>query len=92
MRRLLGLTPEEVDPGFGVVNISPAEHLYTILVEEAAAARVGDADQVEGVFSNPRIEPYGPPGATRAAAERGAADGGGLTGAARPGRRLGPGR
>jgi hypothetical protein len=61
VRRLLGLTPEEVDPGFGVVNISPAEHLYTILVEEAAAARVGDADQVEGVFSNPRIEPYGPP-------------------------------
>jgi hypothetical protein len=61
VRRLLGLTSEEVDPGFGVVNISPAEHLYTILVEEAAAARVGDADQVEGVFSNPRIEPYGPP-------------------------------
>jgi hypothetical protein len=61
VRRLLGLAPEEVDPAFGVVNISPAEHLYTILVEEAAAARVGDADQVEGVFSNPRIEPYGPP-------------------------------
>jgi hypothetical protein len=61
VRRLLGLAPEEVDPGFGVINISPAEHLYTILVDEAAAARVGDADQVEGVFSNPRIEPYGPP-------------------------------
>jgi hypothetical protein len=61
VRRLLGLASEEVDPGFGVVNISPAEHLYTILVDEAAAARVGDADQVEGVFSNPRIEPYGPP-------------------------------
>jgi hypothetical protein len=61
VRRLLGLAPEEVDPGFGVINISPAEHLYTILVEEAAAARVGDADQVEGVFSNPRIEPFGPP-------------------------------
>jgi hypothetical protein len=61
VRRLLGLAPEEVDPSFGVVNISPAEHLYTILVDEAAAARVGGADQVEGVFSNPRIEPYGPP-------------------------------
>ena len=61
VRRLLGLAPEEVDPAFGVVNISPAEHLYAILVEEAAAARVGDADQVEGVFSNPRIEPFGPP-------------------------------
>jgi hypothetical protein len=61
VRRLLGLAPEEVDPGFGVVNISPAEHLYTILVEDSAAARVADATQVEGVFSNPRIEPYGPP-------------------------------
>jgi hypothetical protein len=61
VRRLLGLAAEEVDPGFGVVSIAPAEHLYTILVEEAAAARVGDADQVEGVFSNPRVEPFGPP-------------------------------
>ena len=59
--RLLDLAPEEVDPGFGVVNISPAEHLYTILVEEPAAARVAGAPQVEGVFSNPRIEPFGPP-------------------------------
>ena len=44
-----------------MVNISPAEHLYTILVDEAAAARVADAPPVEGVFSNPRIEPFGPP-------------------------------
>jgi hypothetical protein len=48
VRRLLGLAPEELDPAFGVVNISPAEHLYTILVE--------------GVYGNPRIEPFGPPG------------------------------
>ena len=61
VRRLLGLAPEEVDPAFGVVNISPAEHLYTILVDEAAAARIANADPVEGVFSNPRIEPFGPP-------------------------------
>ena len=61
VRRLLGLAEGEVDPGFGVVNISPAEHLYTILVDEAAAARVQDAAEVEGVFGNPRIEPYGPP-------------------------------
>ena len=61
VRRLLGLSPEEVDPAFGVVNISPAEHLYTILVDEAAAARIADADPVEGVYSNPRIEPFGLP-------------------------------
>jgi hypothetical protein len=57
---LLGLAPEEVDPGFGVVPIDPAEHLYTILVDQAAAARVAGAPQVEGVFGNPRIEPLGP--------------------------------
>ena len=61
VRRLLGLAPEEVDPGFGVVNISPAEHLYTILVDEAAAGRIADAEPVEGVYGNPRVEPFGPP-------------------------------
>ena len=61
VRQLLGLAAEEVDPNFGVVNISPAEHLYTILVDEPAAARLEGAPQVEGVFGNPRIEPFGPP-------------------------------
>jgi hypothetical protein len=61
VRRRLGLAPEEVDPAFGVVNISPAEHLYTILVDEEAAARVAGADPVQGVHSDPRIEPFGPP-------------------------------
>jgi hypothetical protein len=58
---LLGLAPDEVDPGFGVVPIDPAERLYTILVDEAAAARIADAPQVQGVFGNPRIEGFGPP-------------------------------
>ena len=62
VRRLLGLAEGEVDPSFGVVNISPAEHLYTILVDEAAAGRVAGAEPVEGVYGNPRIEPFGPPG------------------------------
>jgi hypothetical protein len=60
VRGLLGLSPEEIDPGFGVVLINPAEHLYTILVDDAAAARIADAPQVEGVFGNPRIEGFGP--------------------------------
>ena len=58
--RLLGLAPEEVDPGFGVVPVDPAGHLYTILADQAAAARVADAPEVEGVFGNPRIEGFGP--------------------------------
>jgi hypothetical protein len=61
VRRLLDLAPEEVDTAFGVVNISPAEHLYTILVDEPAAARIADTPLVEGVYGNPRIEPFGPP-------------------------------
>jgi hypothetical protein len=60
VRRLLDLGEDEVDAGFGVVNISPSEHLYTILVDQAAAARVEGADSVEGVYGNPRIEPFGP--------------------------------
>jgi hypothetical protein len=61
VRRLLDLGEGEIDTGFGVVNISPREHLYTILVDEATAARVQHADLVEGVYGNPRIEPFGPP-------------------------------
>ena len=55
--RLLGLAEDEVDQRFGVVNINPSEHLYTILVQEEAAERVRDAEPVRGVFSNPKIEP-----------------------------------
>ena len=61
VRRLLGLAAGEVDPAFGVVSISPAEHRYTILVDEAAAARIAGHDLVEGVYGNPRVEPFGPP-------------------------------
>jgi hypothetical protein len=57
VRRLLGLREDEVDSRFGVVNIDPNEHLYTILVEQEAAERVRNAAPVRGVFSNPRIEP-----------------------------------
>ena len=61
IRKLLGLGKGEIDRNFGVVNISPSEHLYTILVDEVTAARVQGAEQVEGVYGNPRIEPFGPP-------------------------------
>jgi hypothetical protein len=57
VRRLLGLSEDEVDRRFGVVNINPSEHLYTILVDQETAERVKDAGPVRGVFSNPRIEP-----------------------------------
>ena len=57
----LGLEPGEIDAEFGVVAIDPDNHLYTVLVEERASERVAGQPGVEGPFSNPRIEPFGPP-------------------------------
>jgi len=57
----LNLSSEEIDLEFGVVNIDPKHNLYAILVEEEAARRVSRAPKVKGPFSNPKIEPFGPP-------------------------------
>jgi hypothetical protein len=63
IRDRYGLRPEDLDERFGVVAVDPADHAYTILVERDAAARIvpGEGWEVEGPFSNPRIEPFGPP-------------------------------
>jgi hypothetical protein len=57
----LGLGDDEIDEGFGVVNIDPEKSLYTILVDERAAEKLAGEEAVEGPFSNPRIETFGPP-------------------------------
>lgn len=57
----LGLTDEEIDRGFGVVEIEPEGNRYAILVEESASARIEKDPGVEGPFANPPIEPFGPP-------------------------------
>ena len=58
-----GLAPEDIDPDFGVVEIDPDDHLYVVLVTPEAATRIGPDDgwNTAGPFSNPRIEPFGPP-------------------------------
>jgi hypothetical protein len=58
VREKLGLEPGEFDEEFGVVPVDPGKHLYAVLVEEAAANRAVDADQVHGPYSNPRIVPF----------------------------------
>lgn len=63
------LRPSDVDPDYGVVQTDTREGLYVVLVDETAQARLETAlqrlglrdDPAVGVFSNPRIEPCGPP-------------------------------
>ncbi len=63
IRRRYSLDDDDIDTDFGVVEVDPAEHVYTFLVEEKAASKISvDSDwSVEGPYSNPRIEPFGPP-------------------------------
>jgi hypothetical protein len=56
----LGVERDRIDADFGVVCIDPDQNLYTVLVDEQAAAGAADKPGVEGPFSNPRIEPFGP--------------------------------
>ena len=63
IQKLFSLSDDEVDRDFGLIEVDPAEHLFTFLVEEASAAKVqpGAGWSVSGPYSNPRIEPFGPP-------------------------------
>lgn len=58
-----GLSAHDLDDQFGVIEVDPQEHIYTVLVDEQAAARI--TGQMAGprptAFSNPPIEPFGPP-------------------------------
>ena len=56
----LGVEPDRIDADFGVVSIDPDQNLYTVLVDEQAAGDAAGRPGVEGPFSNPRIEPFGP--------------------------------
>jgi hypothetical protein len=63
LRERFNLDRHEIDERFGVVEIDPQEHLYTVLVESSAAAKIqpGAGWDVQGPFSNPRVQPFGPP-------------------------------
>ena len=57
----LALRDSEVDSDFGLVEISPRRHLYTMLVEPRAAARVRSHQGVMRVSSNPVVAALGDP-------------------------------
>lgn len=64
LKERFGLSDAEIDASFGVVEIDPETHTYTILVEQSAVEKMQagrSIRNVEGPFSNPRIEPFGPP-------------------------------
>ncbi len=58
----LGLTEHDADTAYGLVLIDPATRLYGLRVTEDAAARATAASpNAAGPYSDPRIEPFGPP-------------------------------
>jgi hypothetical protein len=57
--RQLGISPAEFDADFGVIGVSPKQHLYAVMVNQAAAERA-KAGGASGPFANPKIEPFGP--------------------------------
>jgi hypothetical protein len=61
VQKKYGLDRSEIDPDFGVVAIDPDHGKYAVMVEAGAAGRLTEAPEVQGPFSNPRIETMGPP-------------------------------
>ena len=55
-----GLRADDIDKEFGLIEIDPKNHIYTALVEADTKLARGLAPgyEVEGPFSNPRIEPF----------------------------------
>jgi hypothetical protein len=53
--QILGVAEDALDPGFGVVLVSPHRQLYAVRVD--AEAIPGQGPGASGPFSDPRIEP-----------------------------------
>lgn len=61
IQQKFSLSDDEIDPAFGLIEVDPAEHLFTFLVEETAIGKITNPDEwrIQGPYSNPRIEPFG---------------------------------
>ena len=60
IQQKFGLSDEEIDKNFGVVEIDPRDHLYTVLVDPSATARLGQGSGLDyaGPYSNPKIATF----------------------------------
>jgi hypothetical protein len=63
-----GFRADEIDEEFGIVEIAPKAHQYSVMVEDDAvkrflsiSAKSAEEKDISGPYSNPRIEPFGPP-------------------------------
>jgi hypothetical protein len=66
IKQQFNLDDDEIDADFGVVEIDPDAHLYTVLVEEQASTKIQPTPEwkTTGPYANPRIAPFGPPEAS----------------------------
>jgi hypothetical protein len=55
--RDFGIRADQIDADFGVVEVDPSDHAYTILVDSEAASSLGSkpGKNSEGPFANPEI-------------------------------------
>lgn len=48
----------DLDAEYGVINVDPADKLYSFMIEEDKVAKAKGDHDIEGPYSNPRIEPF----------------------------------
>ncbi|WP_199553422.1 hypothetical protein [Sandaracinobacteroides hominis] len=61
--RKLGVPAAKLDADYGVVAVDLAASLYAVKLDksEAGAAEKLGQGGAEGIFADPKIEPFGPP-------------------------------
>jgi hypothetical protein len=56
------LSPDEIDQSYGPALIDDAKKDYVVMVESSSAEKIRQEGRgYQGPFSNPVIEPFGPP-------------------------------
>ena len=48
----------DLDAAYGVINIDPQEKLYSVMVEEDKLPELKNKTDIQGPYSNPKIEPF----------------------------------